>query len=80
MGSGPRNSDENGSGRRTANADSEATGLTAVEIDDTDLDSDAELENFDDPDDADLADDADLEVLTDEDLEETDDIGEVAEE
>ncbi|HEU5390017.1 MAG TPA: sigma-70 factor domain-containing protein, partial [Streptosporangiaceae bacterium] len=79
-GSGPRNSDENGSGRRTANADAEATGLTAVELDDADLDSDAELENFDDPDDADLADDADLEVLTDEDLEVTDDIGEVAEE
>src|ERR1700753_267053 len=75
-GSGPRNSDENGSGRRTANADSDAKGLTAVELDDADLDSDAELENFDDidADDADLADDTDLEVLADEDLvEETDD-------
>jgi RNA polymerase primary sigma factor len=77
-GSGPRNADENGSGRRTANADSEATGLTAVELDDADLDSDAELENFDDPDDADLTEDADLEVLTDEDLQETDDIGAAA--
>src|SRR5215469_6561248 len=59
-GSGPRNSDENGSGRRTAEAGAEATGLTAVELDDADLDSDTELENLDDPDDADLADDADL--------------------
>jgi RNA polymerase primary sigma factor len=75
-GSGPRNSEENGSGRRAANADSEATGLTAVDLDDADLDSDAELENFDDID----ADDADLEVLADEDLEDTDDIGDVAEE
>src|SRR5215472_16628243 len=74
-GSGPRNSDENGSGRRAANADSEAKGLTAVELDEADLDSDAELENFDDID----ADDADLEALADEDLEDTDDIGDVAE-
>ncbi|HET9967677.1 MAG TPA: RNA polymerase sigma factor, partial [Streptosporangiaceae bacterium] len=73
-GSGPRNSDENGSGRHTANADAEATGLTAVELDDADLDPEAELENFDDPD------DADLEVLADEDLEVTDDIGDAAEE
>ena len=81
-GSGPRNSDENGSGRRAANADSEAKGLTAVELDEADLDSDAELENFDDidADDADLTDDADLEVLADEELEDTDDIGDVAEE
>jgi len=79
-GSGPRNSDENGSERHTANADAEATGLTAVELDDADLDSDTELENFGDPDEADLTDDAELEVLTDEDLTETDDIGEVAEE
>jgi RNA polymerase primary sigma factor len=81
-GSGPRNSDENGSGRRTAEADAEATGLTAVELDDADLDPEAELESFDDidADDAELTDDADLEVLADEDLEETDDIGDVAEE
>jgi RNA polymerase primary sigma factor len=73
-GPGPRNSDENGSGRRAANTDSDGTGLTAVEPDDTDLDADAELENFDDldADDADLA-DTDLTVLADEELVETDD-------
>jgi len=78
-GSGPRNSEENGSGRRAANADSEAKALTAVELDDADLDSEAELESFDDidADDADLADAADLEVLADEDLEDTDDIVDV---
>src|ERR1700749_4320941 len=67
-GSGPRNSDENGSGRRAASTDSEAKGLTAVELDDGDLDNDADLENFDDivADVADIADDADLDVLPDE--------------
>ena len=77
-GPGPRNSDENGSGRRAANADSDAKGLTAVDLDESDLDADAELDLDDlDADDADLA-DADLQVLADEDL--TEDIGDVAEE
>jgi RNA polymerase primary sigma factor len=67
-GPGPRNSDENGSGQRAANTDSDATGLTAVELDEADLDADAELDLDDlDADDADLA-DADLAVLADEDL------------
>jgi RNA polymerase primary sigma factor len=81
-GPGPRNSDENGSGRGAGSTDSDAKGLTAVELDDGDLDNDAELENFDDidADVADLADDADLEVLADEDLEGTDDIVDAVEE
>ena len=76
-GPGPRNPDENGSGRRAASTDSDATGLTAVELDEADLDADAELDLDDlDADDADLA-DADLVVLADEDLaEETEDAAE----
>ncbi len=75
-GPGPRNPDENGSGRRAASTDSDAKGLTAVELDDADLDADAELDLDDlDADDADLA-DADLAVLADEDLEETEDVAE----
>jgi len=75
-GPGPRNPDENGSGRRAASTDSDATGLTAVELDDADLDADAELDLDDlDADDADLA-DADLAVLAAEDLEETEDAAE----
>jgi RNA polymerase primary sigma factor len=78
-GPGPRNPDENGSGRRAASTDSDATGLTAVELDDADLEADAELD-LDDLEDADPA-DVDLAVLADEDLVETEDVAgeEVAE-
>ena len=58
-GSGPRNSDERGSGLRSdANG-----GLTAVNLDEADLDTDADLENADPGDFSDLdADDADLQA------------------
>ncbi len=81
-GPGPQNSDENGSELR-ANANSAATdptGLTAVELDEADLESDADLQSFDDldADPAELADEVDLQAaLADEDLEETD-LGDVA--
>ena len=48
-------------------------GLTAVDLDEADLETDADLENFDDldADDADLVDEVDLQVaLADEDLDE----------
>ena len=51
-----------------------------MDLDEADLDADAELENFDDldADDADLADEVDLQVaLADEDLDEAD-LGDVA--
>ena len=65
-GSGPRNSDEHGSGLRS-DADG---GLIAVNLDEADLDTDADLENADLDDFSDLdADDADLQAaLADEDL------------
>jgi RNA polymerase primary sigma factor len=74
---GGPDSDEHGSERR-ANADSNpgtANGLAAVNLDEADLDSEAELDNFDDldADDADLTDDAVLQAaLAAEDLEEAD--------
>ena len=74
---GGPDSDEHGSELR-ANADSNpgtANGLAAVNLDEADLDSEAELDNFDDldADDADLTDDAELQAaLADEDLEEAD--------
>ena len=69
-GSGPRNSDERGSGLRSdANG-----GLIAVNFDEADLDTDADLD-IDDLD----ADDASLQAaLADEDLDEADVIAEVA--
>ena len=69
-GSGPRNSDERGSGLRSdANG-----GLIAVNLDEADLDTDADLD-IDDLD----ADDASLQAaLADEDLDEADVIAEVA--
>jgi len=72
-GSGPRNSDERGSGLRS----DAGGGLTAVELDAADLDTDADLENADLDDLSDLdPDDADLQAaLADEDLA---DIGDVA--
>ena len=72
-GSGPRNSDERGSGLRP-DADG---GLTAVNLDEADLDTDADLGNADLDDLSDLdPDDADLQAaLADEDLA---DIGDVA--
>ena len=84
-GPGPQNSEQHGS-EVHANADSvpnaptDPTGLTAVNLDEADLDPDADLENFDDldADDADLAAEVDLQVaLADEDLDETD-LGDVA--
>ncbi len=84
-GPGPQNSEQHGS-EVHANADSvpnaptDPTGLTAVNLDEADLDPDADLENFDDldADDADLAAEVDLQVaLADEDLVETD-LGDVA--
>jgi len=58
-GSGPRNSDEHGSGPRS---DAEG-GLIAVDLDEADLDADADLENADLDDFGDLdADDADLQA------------------
>ena len=58
-GSGPRNSDEHGSGLRS-DADG---GLTAVDLDEADLDYDADLENADLEDFGDLdADDAELQA------------------
>src|SRR5271169_6861725 len=58
-GSGPRNSDEHGSGLRS---DAEG-GLIAVDLDEADLDTDADLENADLNDFGDLdADDADLQA------------------
>ncbi len=72
---GGPDSDEHGSELR-ANADSDAgtsNGLAAVNLDEADLDSDADLDNFDDldADVADLADDAELQAaLADEDLDE----------
>jgi RNA polymerase primary sigma factor len=77
-GSGPRNSDEHGSGLRS-DADG---GLIAVNLDEADLDGDAGLENADLDDFSDLdPDDAELQAaLADEDLVEADlgDAGEVA--
>src|SRR3984893_19151184 len=77
-GSGPRNSDEHGSGLRSA-ADG---GLIAVDPGEVGLDTDADLENGDLDDFGDLdPDDADLQaVLAEEDLVEVDlgDTGEVA--
>ncbi len=77
-GSGPRNSDERGSGLRS-DADG---GLTAVELDATDLDTDADLENADLDDLSDLdPDDADLQAaLADEDLADISDVAKVVEE
>ncbi len=76
-GSGPQNSDEHGSGLRSA-----AGGLIAVDPGETGLDTDADLENADLDDFGDLdPDDADLQaVLAEEDLVEADlgDAGEVA--
>src|ERR1700750_903754 len=58
-GSGPRNADEHGSGLRS-DADG---GLTAVELDEADLDTDADLKNADPADFVGLdADDADLQA------------------
>jgi RNA polymerase primary sigma factor len=68
-------SDEHGSELR-ANADSDpgtSNGLAAVNLDEADIDSDADIDNFDDldADAAELADDAELQaVLADEDLDE----------
>src|ERR1700730_13564900 len=77
-GSGPRNSDERGSGLRP-DADG---GLIAVNLDEADLDTDADLENADLDDFGDLdAGDADLQAaLADEDLVKADisDVAEVA--
>ncbi len=76
-GPGPQNSDQHGSELR-ANADSarkDPTALTAVDLDEADLDTDADIASFDDldADAADLADDADLQAaLVGEDLDETD--------
>jgi RNA polymerase primary sigma factor len=69
-GSGPRNSDERGSGLRS-DADG---GLTAVNLNEADLDTDADLGNADLDDLSDLdPDDADLQAaLADEDLDEAD--------
>ena len=77
-GSGPRNSDERGSGLRS-DADG---GLTAVNLDAADLDTDADLENADLDDLSDLdPDDADLQAaLADEDLADISDVADVAEE
>ena len=76
-GSGPRNSDERDSGLRS----DAGGGLTAVDLDGADLDTDADLENADPDDFGDLdADDADLQAaLAEGDLVEADDIGDVAE-
>ena len=76
-GSGPRDSDENGSELR-ANAD--AKGLTAVDLDEADLEAETDFDDLD-ADDADLAADADLSAeLADEDLDDADlaDVAEVA--
>ena len=77
-GSGPRNSDEHGSGLRSA----AGGGLIAVNPGEADLDADADLENADLDDFSDLdPDDADLQAaLADEDLVKADisDAGEVA--
>src|SRR6516225_6588210 len=45
-GSGPRNSDDHGSGLR-ADADADPKGLAEVDLDEADLDGDADLENSD---------------------------------
>jgi RNA polymerase primary sigma factor len=76
-GSGSGNSDERGSGPRS-DADG---GLTAVELDAADLDTDADLENADLDDFSDLdPDDADLQAaLADEDLADIGDVADVAE-
>jgi RNA polymerase primary sigma factor len=59
-GSDPRNSDEHGSGLR-ADADADPKGLIAVDLDEADLDANADLENVDPDDFGDLdADDAGL--------------------
>jgi RNA polymerase primary sigma factor len=74
---GGPDSDEHGSELR-ANADANpgtSKGLAAVDLDEADLDSDADLDNFDDldADEAELTDDAELQAaLADEDLEEAD--------
>jgi RNA polymerase primary sigma factor len=81
-----QNTDEHGSELR-ADAEAGPVGPAAVDLDEADLESDADLENAVDldefgdldADEADLADDADLQaVLADEDLNETD-LGDVAE-
>jgi len=74
---GDPDSDEHGSELR-ANADSNpgtSKGLVAVDLDEVDLDSDADIDDFDDldADAADLADDAELQAaLAEEDLDEAD--------
>ena len=74
-GPGPRNSEENGSELR-ANAD--ANGLAAVDLDEADLEAEADFDDLD-ADDADLAADADLSAeLAVEDLDDAD-LGDVAE-
>jgi hypothetical protein len=61
-GSDPRNSDEHGSELR-ADADADPKGLTATDLDEADLETDADLENVDLGDFGDLdADDADLQA------------------
>jgi len=71
---GGPDSDEHGSELR-ANADSTATSLAAVDLDEADLDSEADFDDLD-ADDADLADDAELSAaLADEDL----DVGDLSE-
>jgi RNA polymerase primary sigma factor len=68
-GPGPRNSEENGSEPR-ANAD--ANGRTAVDLDEADLEAEADFDDLD-ADDADLAEDADLSAeLSEEDLDDAD--------
>jgi len=77
---GGPDSDEHGSELR-ANADSTAAGLAAVDLDEADLDSDADLDNFDDldADAADLTDDPELQAeLAVEDLDEVDLVEDVA--
>ena len=71
---GGPDSDEHGSELR-ANADSTATSLAAVDLDEADLDSEADFDDLD-ADAADLADDAELQAaLADEDL----DVGDLSE-
>jgi RNA polymerase primary sigma factor len=68
---GGPDSDEHGSELR-ANADSTSNGLAAVDLDEADIDSEADFDDLD-ADDADLTEDVDLQAaLADEDLEEAD--------
>ena len=68
---GGPDSDEHGSELR-ANADSTSNGLAAVDLDEADIDSDADFDDLD-ADDADLTEDVDLQAaLADEDLVEAD--------